>query len=190
MRVVGGSNPLAPTISSIHIFRYFVYFSDQLSDAARPGEVGVDVGSGAGHLACGAFERHSSTGSYDCHSAGLVNKSLRDPIATAKSPVLSQNDSSEPLVVTPNNQENSRSYGVDRFLLKKVGRGIIQPSTIYSQHGLKQSDWRESHVQDHKGTVRPQETKEVWLWIMGHLLCLALRGFTENSKTDLVVLFG
>jgi len=74
-------------------------------DAARPGEVGVDVGSGAGHLACGAFERHSSTGSYDCHSAGLVNKSLRDPIATAKSPVLSQNDSSEPLVVTPNNQE-------------------------------------------------------------------------------------
>jgi hypothetical protein len=79
---------------------------------------------------------------------------------------------------------------VDRFLLKKVGRGIIQPSIIYSQHGLKQSDWRESHVQDHKGTVRSQETKEVWLWIMGHLLCRALCGFTENSKTALVVLFG
>jgi hypothetical protein len=84
---------------------------------------------------------------------------------------------------------------VERFLLEKVGRGIRQVNGATAidyllSTQLKQSDWRESHVQDHKGTVRPQETKEVWLWIMGHLLCLALRGFTENSKTDLVVLFG
>jgi hypothetical protein len=82
---------------------------------------------------------------------------------------------------------------VDRFLLKKVGRGIIQVKTgidYLLSTQLKQSDWRESHVQDHKRTVRSQETKEIWLWIMGHLLCRALCGFTENSKTDLVVLFG
>jgi hypothetical protein len=84
---------------------------------------------------------------------------------------------------------------VERFLLEKVGRGIRQVNgataidyLLSSQ--LKQSDWRESHVQDHKRTVRSQETKEIWLWIMGHLLCRALCGFTENSKTALVVLFG
>jgi len=73
-------------------------------------------------LACGAFERHSSTGSYDCHSAGLVNKSLRDPIATAKSPVLSQNDSSEPWVVTPNNQEIPDLTTWSVFCVRKLVR--------------------------------------------------------------------
>jgi hypothetical protein len=52
---------------------------------------------------------------------------------------------------------------------------------------LKQSDWRESHAQDHKGTVRSEETKEVSPRIMGLPLCRALCGFPEKSKTDLVI---
>ena len=54
-------------------------------------------------------------------------------------------------------------------------------ATAELKHGEK------GHVQDHKGTVRSEETKEAWLWSMAHLLRRALGAFTENSKTDLVV---
>jgi hypothetical protein len=38
-------------------------------------------------------------------SNGLVEQKFGDLMMTIESPVLSQNDSSEPLVVTPNNQK-------------------------------------------------------------------------------------
>jgi len=49
---------------------------------------------------------------------------------------------------------------------------------------------RGSHAQNRKGAVRSEETKQVSPRIMGDTLGRALSGFPENSKTDLVVLFG
>jgi hypothetical protein len=49
---------------------------------------------------------------------------------------------------------------------------------------------RGSHAQNRKGAVRSEETKKVSPRIMGHIFCPAGSGFPENSKIDLVILFG
>jgi hypothetical protein len=60
-------------------------------------------------------------------------------MATIESPLLSQNDSSEPLVVTPNNQEIPHLTAwivfCSRKWLEESYRSMTQqPSTIHSQH--------------------------------------------------------
>jgi len=109
-------------------------------------------------------------------------------MATAESPGLSQNDSSESLAVTPKTQEIPDLIAWIVFCSRMLlGVNDVTASDYSLSTRLKQSDWRENHAQDHKGTVRSEETKEVSPRIMGLPLCRALCDFPEKSKTDLVI---
>jgi len=77
---------------------------------------------------------------------------------------------------------------VDRFLLKTCCYAVS--ATVNDAIGSDYSQSRGSHAQNRKGAVRSEETKKVSPRIMGHIFCPAGSGFPENSKIDLVILFG